>query len=279
MQTQKRRQRTIRLILFLLTLLILSGPPPSAAADIGPKPTMSFTWDLSEWGASPEIGQVNLYECGDDASCSEPQLVEELGAQRMTCDESGCFAMLYSSGGYWLLEMDVDGNTLISAPFEKTGYDSDFDVNIYPNTILIVPILSSSPAADNNPQPTPASRRFDVILESLAFALAATLAIELIIAVIYLVRKQHPRRLLVWTVLGNLLTVPLVWLFIPTLSGNIVLSFVLQFFTAFLLETLLYRLFGGKTLGWRGSFALGWWTNLGSEALGLLLLFTLGLFV
>jgi len=276
MQTQDRRRRTYRFTLVLMALLFSSARPCPAVADIGPKPTMSFTWDLSEWGASPEIGQVNLYDCGDDATCTYPQLVEEMAAQRMTCDESGCFAMLYSSGGYWQLELDVDGTTLLSAPFEKTGYDSDFDVIIYPNTILLVPILSSSPAADNEPLPTPASSRYHVLLESLAFALAATLVIELIIALIFLVRKQHPRRILAWTVLGNIITVPIVWLVIPTLNAPIAVSFAMQFLTAFLLESLLYRLLGGKTLNWRGSFAISWWTNLASELLGLTFLLVFG---
>jgi len=263
---------------FVLLLLIFALSQP-AFADIGPKPTMSLTWDLSQWESAPTIEQVNLYACGDDASCTDPQLVEEMAAQRMTCDERGCFAMLYSSDGFWQLEMDVNGVTLVSAPFEKMYYDSDHTIIIHPDRLEVVTVEPPLPVADVEQRQTPASKRFDVLLGSLVFALAATLISELIVAWIYLARTNRSRRLLALTVLGNIITVPIIWLVVPRLIGQYLFALFLQFLTAFVLEALIYGLFGGASMRWKGSIALSLWANLCSELLGFVLFFALGMFV
>lgn len=255
-------------VAFILLLLLLPVRQP-AYADIGPQPTLAFTWDLSAWEYAPVIEQVNLYECGDDPTCSEPELVEELAAQRMTCDETGCFAMVYNGGGYWQLEMDVNGATLISAPFEKGSYDSDHTVIIYADRLDIVTIEPPPAAVDFEPERSFGSNMLTVTLISLTLAFVATLIIELIIAWVYLARKKLPRRLLALTLLGNLITVPLLWLLFPFFNLGVVIMILLQFSTAFVLETLVYRLFGGNSFRWKRSIALAWWTNLGSELLGL----------
>ncbi|MBN2556929.1 MAG: hypothetical protein JXA97_13405 [Anaerolineales bacterium] len=258
----------LALLTLLFLALVLYAPPPDASADIGPKPTMAFSWDLSAWETAPLIGQVNLYACGDDVSCSEPQLVEEMGAQRMTCDESGCFAMLYSSGGYWQLEVQINDGILLSEPFEKIGYDSDYRVVFHPDRMEIVHLPPPDSIVLESGRSFESSA-LAVTLISLGLALTATLAIELIIAAVFIKRKSLPWRLLALTLLGNIITVPIVWLFVPGLFGDIYIAFALQFMTAFLLESMLYRILGGKSLAWRGSFQLSFWTNLGSEFIGL----------
>ena len=262
----KNAPRALFTLLFLTLLVYI--PPPAASADIGPKPTMAFSWDLSAWESAPIIGQVNLYTCGDDSSCSEPVLIEEMAAQRMTCDESGCFAMLYSSGGHWQLEVEVDGEILWSEPFEKIGYDSDYRVVFNPGQMEIV-YLPPPDVLEFESGRSFGANALAVTLMSLGLALAATLAVELVIAAVFIKRKSLPWRLLALTLLGNIITVPIVWLFVPIFFGDIVIAFAMQFITAFLLESMLYRILGGKSLAWRGSFQLGLWTNLGSEFIGL----------
>ena len=50
--------KNVRLAFFTLLVLtlLLTTPPPAASADIGPKPTMAFSWDLSAWESAPIIG-------------------------------------------------------------------------------------------------------------------------------------------------------------------------------------------------------------------------------
>jgi hypothetical protein len=252
----------------LAILLVSFGMPQGASADISPHPTMKFTWDFTNRDDTPQIEFVYLYFCDADSSCSEPELIEDLAAQYVTWDDSGCYAMLYNHAGYWQLEVGLPDQVLRSEPFENVDFDSDYNVVFYPSRMDVLRI-APQPTAQIEPDRSFAPSVLPAKINATAIALVTTLVIELIVAYVYLSKRSLPKKLLWLVVVGNLITIPLVWLVIPIVILPRVFTVAFQLTAAIVIETAIYRIGASNHMGWRSALALSAWTNILSFVLGL----------
>jgi hypothetical protein len=255
-------------ILALAVLLFSFSIPQEASADISPHPTMRFTWDFTNVDSTPQIAFVHLYYCDDDPSCSEPELIEDLAAQQVTWDESGCYAMLYNHEGYWQLEAGLPDQVLRSEPFENIDFDSSYNV-VFHSSRLDVHRIAPQPAAQVEPEQSFAPSVLPVKLNATAIALVTTLVIELIVACVYLSKRSLPKKLLWLVVMGNIITIPLVWLVIPVIVLPRAFTVAFQIATAIVIEAVIFRIGASRLLGWWRGFELSVWTNMTSYVLGL----------
>ncbi len=265
-------------ILALVILLVSFSIPQEAAADISPHPTMQFTWDFTNVDDTPQIAFVELNFCEDDPTCSAPELVEDVAAQKVTWDDSGCYAMLYSHQGNWQLEVGLADQVLRSEPFRNIDFDSDYNVVFYPSRMDVIRI-TPQPTALIEPDRSFAPSVLPVKLNSTAIALVMTLVIELIVAYVYLSKRSLPKKLLGLVVVGNIVTIPLVWLVIPIIILSRVPAVAFQITVAIMIEAVIYRIGASSHLGWRRSLGLSFWTNMLSYILGLVIVLVIQLIV
>ncbi len=140
-----------RILLLLSILITLVLPAHLAFADIGPKPTMEFEFDRDLPDGEVTIISGILYEC-DQPDCSDAAALEELGPQRLTCDEFSCSAIAYGFSTYHKLEIQFsDGITRNSNIFETGGFDSVYLVTVRSDDLLVE--LKSATAAPTDEFP------------------------------------------------------------------------------------------------------------------------------
>jgi outer membrane biosynthesis protein TonB len=87
----KRLSVTRWLPILLLAAMLVMFPLQSARADIGPKPTMSFSFTY-EIDLTPEISSGSLLEC-INTNCTEAVPLQKMGPQHFDCSDSSCSSM------------------------------------------------------------------------------------------------------------------------------------------------------------------------------------------
>jgi len=143
------RKRYATLVALLLALAVSLLPWQAAAADMGPKPTMNFTFTQGGPGPQLSILSGTLYEC-QQADCSDAQpLKKNMGPQRFTCDDSGCNSMSYGYAPYHRIEIAFsDGKTRQSNIFRTAGFSSVYKVTVRQDDLLVeTDVLASAPAS------------------------------------------------------------------------------------------------------------------------------------
>lgn len=115
-------------------LLSLFASP--ARADMGPKPSMDFTFTgLTE--SQLEIVDGILYQCSD-ASCADAEPLPERGPQGLYCQPAGCYAVAYDFADYFRLSVRfADGVTRESNVFGKRAYAAHYNVTMEPNALAV----------------------------------------------------------------------------------------------------------------------------------------------
>jgi len=129
-----------KFIVFLLFLILMQVlfSAHAVLADIGPKPTMEFTFkqNLPE-GEKHTIVSGILYEC-DQSDCSDAAPLEEVGPQGFYCDAQSCRAIAYGFAPYHRIEIELsDEITRQSNIFETAGFDSRYTVAVQPDDLLV----------------------------------------------------------------------------------------------------------------------------------------------
>jgi hypothetical protein len=125
-----------RLLLLGIFLIILVTPFGSARADVGPKPSMDFTFEYVDLPPLTILGGA-LIEC-EDSACTDGSPLEELGPQRFTCEQDACHALAYSYAPYHRLMIDFsDGVTRQSNVFEKRAYNANYAVTVRPDGMQV----------------------------------------------------------------------------------------------------------------------------------------------
>jgi hypothetical protein len=105
-------------------------------ADIGPKPSMAFTFSPP---AQTQIKTGVLYNC-EDALCTKPTPLRPLGPQRFICDATRCSARAYGFGRYIQLELALtDARTVKSLPTKVAGFDSRYHGVIKGQNLVLTP--------------------------------------------------------------------------------------------------------------------------------------------
>jgi hypothetical protein len=236
------------LALAAFTLALLYKPIP-VSADVGPKPSMAFTFEF-EGDPIPIVSAI-LYECDDD-QCTNPESLKELGPQRLTCSETGCSAVAYGFADYHQLVIEFSDRTRASNIFSKKAFSASYTVTV---TSDALEIKEKRKLFDPN---------------CCLPGVFGTLLIETGIAALFLLAFHLPKNILGWIPLASLLTLPFVWgafPFLPLPSGWVTgLSEV--FATA--AETAILYLLPGRILTLRQAALLSLATNTASFLAGVL---------
>ncbi|HKJ26664.1 MAG TPA: hypothetical protein VJ965_03415 [Anaerolineales bacterium] len=171
-----------RLLLLSLVLLILS---PFLMADMGPKPGMDFElfYDISP---VPTITEVILMECSQP-DCAGAVPLEELGPQGIRCPtNTTCDSMAYGYSGdhFQLLLSFDDGSTRTSNTFEKKHFNSEYEVRILDDLLVVEEVGGSG---------NPANMVFYGIL-GVAFCSMLVLIAAAVLIVRYVFRRQAEKK-------------------------------------------------------------------------------------
>ena len=133
-----KRMRAVILILFLVGIIPLAG----ASADVGPKPSMEFTFNQEFSGTPVTITSGILFEC-EQPDCQDASPLQELGPQRFSCAAITCSALAYGFSPFHKLEIHFsDGITRTSNIFKTSQFQASYKVSIRQNDLLVTPKFS-----------------------------------------------------------------------------------------------------------------------------------------
>jgi hypothetical protein len=109
----------------------------AARADAGMKPEMEFRFIAEDRRQDILIGLATLYEC-QQADCSDAQPIDEIGPQRLNCQDDVCSIYFYGLAPYYRLEVSLaDGRTLSSQAFAPSGFHSYYSVVVREGDLLV----------------------------------------------------------------------------------------------------------------------------------------------
>ena len=223
----KRSQRSISSILrfALVTGVALLLPVASARADIGPKPSMEFSFEY-EIEPVPIVGG-QLIEC-EDAACETGKPLETVGPQDFACTENECSSLAYGYAPYHKLIIEFEDQTRESNIFTKQASEASFSVTVSETGLEVEEVRGGA--------------------GSCCSGLLFTLVIETLVASAYLSLFRLPRAMLGWVPLSSLLSLPVVWLVFPQLPFSAGLTVALSETFAVLFETGLIYLVARRLL-------------------------------
>ena len=129
-------------VLILLVFWISCLPLQSASADLGPKPTMDFTFTQEFPGAQVSITSGTLFEC-QQSDCSDAKPLQAVGPQRFSCEAASCHALAYGFSDYHRLEIQFsDSKTRQSNIFKTADFNATYKVTIRQDDLLVEPQIS-----------------------------------------------------------------------------------------------------------------------------------------
>lgn len=198
----KRHAVTRWLSVLLLAGLLVLIPLKSARADIGPKPTMSFSFSY-EINPALEISSGSLLECTDE-NCTDYEPLQQLGPQHFDCSTYSCSSMAYGYSDYHRLVLEFsDGMARQSNVFTKIQFAAEYKVTVYADHMAVAEQLGSAT------WPVFGNTFFDLLLGLCFFCLTTTI---LFILVVLLVKAGKPeatfKSLLGWLIAAWILTIP-----------------------------------------------------------------------
>jgi hypothetical protein len=133
--------------MLMLTFLLAGLPGMTAsAADIGPKPSMSFSFAQEVPGEKLTITGGEMYECSQ-SDCGDAKPLAKLGPQAFRCEATSCSALAYGFSDYHRIEVQFsDGKTRASNVFATDGFSGNYkvtiraaDLQVEPNTLFGLP--------------------------------------------------------------------------------------------------------------------------------------------
>ena len=265
---------TVLLLVSVSFLLI----PTLALADIGPQATanMHITYQGEEITASRfnaimlachkheyeprdvEVSQLNIKNYDSERHCYWQPTVTVFGGE---CKNSQCqfraFALMPKKFKLAVYLPSLD-RVFISNPVSKKSLYSDYEVDLLSNGTInikeVTPFLKS-----------------DVVRNVKPFiaALVVVLGVELSTGTLYLLFTKTPLKILVSIALGNLISLPLLWIVIPHLNIKHLWPVILiaQAF-AISFESYFIYLLNRQRIALRRSFILSMLINLASCFIG-----------
>jgi hypothetical protein len=237
--------------LFLLAAVVAMLPLATAHADVGPKPTADFEFEYQI--APVDIVEGQLIECEDEA-CVEGKPLEELGPQRFECEERSCSSMAYGYADYLKLVITFTDRQRESNVFTKGAFAATFKVVVLESSLQVEEV-----------------RKGIGVGGCCCSGLAATVALEVVVAMAYVSVFHLPKAVLGWVPLGSVLTLPVVWFVFPQLPLAAGWAVGLAEGFAVLAEAGLVYLATRRRIGLKHAAALSLAMNGVSFLLGLLL--------
>ncbi len=273
------------LIIFVALLLL-----PSVYADLGPKPTVDISVYYNNQLVSGQFNAVML-QCYKNASVSNDYTTylsgksscmspECQGLYNLTISDNECYwaPSMFAWGGdcsngvcnfhyfppsRFRLGIYVPslGQIITTPAIDRLNFASTYDVRV------------SSDGKTSIKETTPILTRDSV--KSFIPALIITIILELIVALIFALRKGWPKKLLWYVFLANVISLPIVWFVIPLFRISIVssgwsfiLTLVLYEAFAFIFEAYFLYWTNKEFLDLKNAFKLSVVMNLVSLVLG-----------
>jgi hypothetical protein len=237
-------------LLLLASVVALFLPVTLVRADAGPKPKMDFRFEYEIDPVSIVEGQ--LLEC-EDETCADGKPLEELGPQRFECTESDCSSVAYGYAAYHKLVITFADRVRESNVFTKKAFAANFAVTVL-ETELRVEETGGVLGGGGLP---------------CCSGLLFTLAVETLVASVYLRLFGLPKAALVWVVLGSVLSLPVVWFGFPQLPLSDSLAVGLSEAFAVLFEAGLIYLAARRSVPFRHAATLSLVMNGASFLFGL----------
>ena len=181
-----------------------------------------------------------------------------------TCEGSGCHFYIFSQPVLKMAFFLPDSNRLfITNEFNISSFN--YDAHLYTNGTAIINAARIPPPPVVN----------WTALEAFAVSLLLTLAIELIVAFIYLRAKKIKKlkRILLFVVIANLISLPTLWFIFIYLLGGI--GLILGEIFAVVFEGCFIYYFNRKSIKLRNAMLMSLIMNIASAAIGWLVLFLL----
>lgn len=124
------------MIVALVLSMALSAVALPVRADIGPKPSMDFTFSAAT-DIQPAIVEATLVVCSD-SSCTDARPLSEVGPQRLYCQGQSCTSIAYGHADYYRLRVRFsDGITRESNVFGKRAFQARYTVRIEPEHLVV----------------------------------------------------------------------------------------------------------------------------------------------
>lgn len=227
-------RRIILIGVSIAWLLALFVPMQTVKADIGPKPSMTFIFKIPD--PSIKILEGRLFTC-EDEECLTPRESEI----PVYCDENRC--NLYRNSSYhesatvYQLTVKFTDGVRASNIFSQSHYIAIYDVDIRGDELFV-----KERAFESFLKST--FTGFSLFLFLLAYV--ATVVIELLVALIFLLISKKKKAMLGYILLVNLISLSIVWFVLPNFIQQNVAFIVVSECFAFASEATLLVLFGKK---------------------------------
>jgi hypothetical protein len=136
-----------KFLVLAVAFFALLIPLRSASADMGPKPSMEFTFVQEAAGEALTILGGEFYEC-DLPDCSDARPLEEVVVQGFRCYDGRCNAVAYRFRQYHYIELEFsDGVTRRSNVFETSTFNGKYQVTIREDDLLVKARFTLDPFA------------------------------------------------------------------------------------------------------------------------------------
>jgi hypothetical protein len=217
-----------------LVLLVFFMPAAPVKADLGPKPTESFSFVYKI--TKVDIVRGQLFQC-DDPACQAGKPLEKLGPQNFGCRNDSCESLAYGYSKYQKLVITFADGVRVSNIFTKSAFNAEYTVTVLQDSLQV----EETSAADSR---------------GCCPSLGLTLVLETLLASIYLSVFHLPRLILGWVPVASLITLPFVWAVFPWLGLNDWLITGLAETFAVLVETAFIYIIASRAISLRHAVAL-----------------------
>lgn len=238
-------------VLLSLTIAIFLFAPLASQADIGPKPTMGFDF-VYKTEEAPSIVGAKQYQC-ESEDCSDAELMREIGPQAITCQENSCTSMSYGFKPYQKLVVEFSDEKIRESNVFSTNTGKTFTVEVTDSDLLV---KDPKGEANNNS------------IDTFVWAAIATIILEIIVALIFLQVTKKPKKILLFVLIGNVISLPIVWFVFPLLIWASAVIIIAEIF-AVVFEAYFIFLLNNKSITLKSAFLLSVIMNFASLILSL----------
>ena len=245
----KNKLRLVIVILIGIALLSYS-----VIADLAPKPTMSFNI-IDETSNHARFLGGEQFQC-EDQNCVNMTPLGTLGPQQFTCRGDSCRSLAYGYRPYQKLVLNFSDKLRESSIFSTESFNAEFNVKVTDSQLSVeetTPVISKGGT-----------------FPSFIKALIITMLLELLVAIIYLSATKTSKGVLVSVLIGNIISLPMVWFLFPLMSTIISAFpiFVLSELFAVVFEAYLIHYMNKQIISLKKSFILSILMNIVSVIWG-----------
>jgi len=265
-------------LLFFAILLFAIVIPCAALADLGPKPSATIYITKNGLPIQDTIFDAELLICKNEVYNKKtdeitPQLdLEIYDADRdcyWTTDEliwnygcrSGMCSFSYYVPSKFKLAVYLPSNnkTYISDVTTREAFNSFFAANLQRDGSIETAEISNAPIFMKN------------ITQSFIISLIITLILELVVAWLYVTRTKKSKRILIFVVLGSIISLPVVWFssfMLPAFINNLAIVLIVVELFAVFFEAWFIYICNRKYIHFKEALLLSFVMNLVSFIVG-----------